>query len=110
MFSDQDVYQISARVSPKRRFSRIRASILPDEERSFTFPQVSPSLLIYETPSSLDTKVPLIPAPSDVVVLCTTKLGTKVKFNMHMCIHIYFIGLGLYDRKNMGTLLKNPIY
>eukprot|EP00794_Sanderia_malayensis_P017068 gene17068-18788_t len=52
---------------------------LPEDKQSekFTFPQLSPALLSQETPFSLDSKVPLIPALDDIMVLCTTKLGTK---------------------------------
>ena len=49
------------------------------ENQGFTFPQIKPSLLLYETPASLSRKVPIVPeGPSDVVKLRTTKLGTKV--------------------------------
>ena len=51
------------------------------KERCFTFPQINPSLALLETVSSLDRKVPYLHGPSNVVVLCTTKVGTKVNFN-----------------------------
>merc|ERR1719191_667589 len=47
------------------------------EEEVFTFPQVNPSLLKYETPQSLDGKIPMVPGTKDFVTLYTTKLGTK---------------------------------
>ena len=50
------------------------------EKQGFTFPQVKPSLLFYEAPGSLDSKVPWVPGPNNVVVLATTKMGTKVSF------------------------------
>lgn len=49
------------------------------EKQGFTFPQVKPSLVYYETPASLSRKVAVIPCPTDVVNLSTTKLGTRVR-------------------------------
>ena len=50
------------------------------EKQGFTFPQVKPSLVYYETPASLSRKVPVVPCPKDVIKLSTTKLGTKVQY------------------------------
>ena len=60
-----------------RRFSWLDDS-RAHEKQGFTFPQVKPSMLLYETPASLDSKVPIVSGPTDVVLLCTTKIGTKV--------------------------------
>lgn len=49
------------------------------EKHGFTFPQVKPSMVFYETPASLSRKVPVVPGPTDVIKLCTTKFGTKVR-------------------------------
>ena len=49
------------------------------EKQGYTFPQVKPSLLMYETHQSLDSKIPMVPGPTDFIVLCTTRLGTKVR-------------------------------
>ena len=45
---------------------------------SYTFPQLSPSMIVHETLNSLDTKVHLIPGLIGDVMLCTTEIGTKV--------------------------------
>ena len=50
------------------------------QKQGFTFPQVKPSLVFYETPASLSRKVPVVPCLTDVVDLSTTKLGTRVCF------------------------------
>lgn len=50
------------------------------EKQGFNFPQVKPSLLLLETPASLDRKLPMVPGPKDIVVLSTTAIGTKVCF------------------------------
>lgn len=48
------------------------------EKQGFTFPQVKANLILYETPGSLDGKVPMVPGLSDMIDLATTKIGTKV--------------------------------
>ena len=65
----------------KRRQSRWSWLESQDTEdgETFTYPQVLPSLLLSEAPASLDAKIPVVPGPQDVVVLSTTKLGTKVR-------------------------------
>ena len=50
-----------------------------DEQENFTFPQLTPSCILQETLHSLDSKVPLIPGLDEVLMLCTTKIGTKVR-------------------------------
>lgn len=47
------------------------------EKQGFTFPQVKANLILYETPGSLDGKVPMVPGLSDMIDLATTKIGTK---------------------------------
>ena len=59
---------------------------LVHQKQGFTYPQVKPSLVYYETPASLYRKVPVVPCPTDVVQLSTTKLGTKVcDLNQSLC-------------------------
>ncbi|XP_065665827.1 repetitive organellar protein isoform X5 [Hydra vulgaris] len=48
------------------------------KKQCFTYPQINPTLALLETVSSLDRKVPYLHGPPDsVVVLFTTKVGTK---------------------------------
>lgn len=83
--------------SPKDRVVKSKGRLpdlvwLPEDRKpeNFTFPQVSPSLLLEETPFSLDSKVPLIPALQDVMMLCTTKLGTEVKSCFNLAFKRHF--------------------
>ncbi|XP_066912328.1 titin homolog [Clytia hemisphaerica] len=60
----------------QKRFEWLDDALL-HQRQGFTYPQVKPSLVYYETPASLYRKVPVVPCPTDVVQLSTTKLGTK---------------------------------
>ena len=61
----------------RRRWSWLEESGI-EGKKGFSYPQVIPSLLLHEEPSSLDHKVPIVPGPKDVVTLSTTTMGTKV--------------------------------
>ena len=67
--------------SPKKRLTLPHLPWSPEDEKieNLSFPQLSPSMILQETLHSLDSKVPLIPGLDEVVMLCTTKIGTKVK-------------------------------